>query len=1072
MAVRIEDVKREGVKLDIDLLASSGFESISEADRYRLKTQGICAQRQLGAFMMRVRVPGGKAGAAQLRCVADLAERYGHGSVHVTTRGGLEIHHVKIEDVSKVWEGLAAVGLTTKGTCGDTIRNVVGCAHAGVYAGEVLSIAPFIELLHEHIVSISDQTNISRKMNVAVACSPTCDDHVATSDIGLVATPAPDGEATGFAVWGGGGLGAAPRLAIPLLSFISQEDVLAAFTALVEIGKKHGDRGNRAKAKIKVLVERWGEDRFREVFLGEFEEARRGGLPAVVLAMGEATALRPAPPPRAGGPQEQKESGRYTVPALIPMGELSAGGARALADAAERFGDGIVHLTPDQNAELHDVRAVDLEGVVAAVEAIGLHARGRGGIADVVSCVGLEYCALAIAGSMTLGDEIARAMEARRLDPRYGDFRIHVSGCPHSCAKHQVADIGLAGGSMEIDGVRTEAFALNLGGNAHERRLGTVMPKRIPRARVIPVVEALLRTYEARCQEGERFSQTVARTGTEPFFAAAEAAVSGSGPEVAGGRLVVIGNGMAGVRLVEELLGRDRERFSVTIFGDEPGGSYNRIMLSGVLGGKRSPDQIVTHDVSWYAQHGIALRGAARRIDRARRVVVGADGYAEPYDVLVIATGSRAFVPPIEGTDAAGVHAFRTLEDCRNVRESAGGGKRAVVLGGGLLGLEAAAGLRALGLGVTVVELGPWLMPQQLDREGGEALRARIEALGIEVRGGARAERIVVQDGRACGVALAGGETLGAEVVMLCCGIVPETRLAAEAGLAVGRGLLVDDALRTSDERIFALGECAEHRNVTYGIVEPLWEQAGVLARRLCGEAAAYAGSRIGTRLKVAGVHVVSLGRTLPENGDEVIAAIGADGSYRRAIARDGVLAGAQVVGDPEAAASFSQAFDRNAPLAGSLAALVCGVPAQTAPRIAAVVPEAAENLDAILCVCNEVTRGEVIGAISGGARDVAEIGRVTRAGTGCGTCRGDLAELVIKYDGAHHQPLATPQAQAPAAASSLAQALDADLRRRFERALREPAAAERGAALRRLARELKAAATLLGGDASVILAE
>jgi len=171
-AVRIEDVKAAGIAVDIDALAATGFASISEEDRYRLKTQGVCTQRQVGAFMLRIRVPGGKASAPAVRVVANLAERYGNPVVHVTTRGGFEIHQVKIENVPAVFAGLATVGLTTKGTCGDTIRNVIACPHAGIFAGEVLPLEPFARLLHERIVEISDATNISRKMNVAIACSP------------------------------------------------------------------------------------------------------------------------------------------------------------------------------------------------------------------------------------------------------------------------------------------------------------------------------------------------------------------------------------------------------------------------------------------------------------------------------------------------------------------------------------------------------------------------------------------------------------------------------------------------------------------------------------------------------------------------------------------------------------------------------------------------------------------------------------------------------------------------------------------------------------------------------------
>ncbi len=520
--MRIEDVKAAGIAVDIDRLAANGFASISEEDRYRLKTQGVCAQRHVGVFMIRIRVPGGKATPAQLVRVADLAERFGHPSVHITTRGGLEIHHVAIENVPALRSALAEAGLTTKGTCGDTVRNVIACAHAGTFAGEVLPPEPFVRRLHERIVEISDATNISRKMNVAIACSPACDDHVATSDIGFVATPDARGGQPTFTVWGAGGLGATPRLAIEMRRGVAQGDLLVAFDALVALGAKYGDRSARAKAKIKLLVDAWGAQRVRDVFDEEFAAASRSHEAAwSPLEAREAPGDRtPMQAGVAGRAVPQKQPGFFTIPALVPMGELDVSAARALAAAAETFGDGVVHLTPDQNAELQGVREGDVARALEAIEGARLRTAGRGGIADVVACVGLEYCPLAVTHAMTMGEELAQWFVPRRDDPRYSDFRIHVSGCPHSCAKHQIADIGLSGATAESNGARVEAYALYVGGNARERRLGTLYSKKIPRDEVRHVLEAVLNEYEALAATGERFSQTVARVGPETFFAA------------------------------------------------------------------------------------------------------------------------------------------------------------------------------------------------------------------------------------------------------------------------------------------------------------------------------------------------------------------------------------------------------------------------------------------------------------------------------------------------------------------------------------------------------------------------
>ncbi|HYZ16462.1 MAG TPA: FAD-dependent oxidoreductase, partial [Candidatus Acidoferrum sp.] len=462
--------------------------------------------------------------------------------------------------------------------------------------------------------------------------------------------------------------------------------------------------------------------------------------------------------------------------------------------------------------------------------------------------------------------------------------------------------------------------------------------------------------------------------------------------------LVVIGNGMGGARLVEEIRRRGADALRITVYGDEPGGNYNRIMLSGVLGRHRAPDEIITHPPDWYAENDVTLRSGVRiaRIDRDRNVVVDEAGNEQRYDGLVIATGSRPFVPPIPGRDHARVRVFRTLADCRGLHDAVESVRHAVVLGGGLLGLEAASGLRALGVDVTVLHLMPTLMEQQLDPGAGEALRAKIETLGIAVRTDARACEIrALDETRLAGVALEDGTLIEADLVVICCGIVPNAELARTAGLAVERGIIVDDGLRTSDPAIYAVGECVQHRGVTYGLVEPIWEMCRVLADRLAGTAAStYRGSKISTRLKVAGVNVVAVGTRDARPGDSVAMAIEPDGRYRRAIARDGILVGAQVVGDAPAAAAFAKAYERQAPLAGSVGAFVFSIDTIVDPRAAAKVDGEEQ-----ICVCNDVSRETIEAAIAAGATTIELIGEATAAGTGCGTCHPDLGKLITRGD-------------------------------------------------------------------------
>jgi nitrite reductase (NADH) large subunit len=346
-------------------------------------------------------------------------------------------------------------------------------------------------------------------------------------------------------------------------------------------------------------------------------------------------------------------------------------------------------------------------------------------------------------------------------------------------------------------------------------------------------------------------------------------------------RLVVIGNGMAGARTVEEILARGGgDQFSITMFGDEPYGNYNRIMLSNVLAGVEDEAGIFLNDLSWYADNNITLHAGVRieRIDRFSRTVYATDGTATPYDKLVIATGSSAFVPPIKGIHRSGrgyhqgVFVFRTLDDTRAMIRYAREHERAVVIGGGLLGLEAARGLQNHLGHVTLLHAMGHLMNTQLNERAGRTLQATVEEkLGIEVVVDAMTTEILGKH-QVTGVKLADGRVIACDVVVVAAGIRPNTQVAADSGLVVERGIVVDDHMRAQDEDdIYVVGECAQHRGALYGLVAPLWDQAKVLADHLTGRDphAEYHGSQVATKLKVAGVDVASMGLQNPERDDD-----------------------------------------------------------------------------------------------------------------------------------------------------------------------------------------------------------
>ncbi len=366
-------------------------------------------------------------------------------------------------------------------------------------------------------------------------------------------------------------------------------------------------------------------------------------------------------------------------------------------------------------------------------------------------------------------------------------------------------------------------------------------------------------------------------------------------------KLVVIGNGMAGMRTVEELLKLAPQLYDITVFGAEPHGNYNRIMLSPVLAGEKTLDDIMINTPAWYTRHGITLHAGdpVVKINRQKRWVMAESGMKVEYDRLLLATGSNPFIIPVPGHELPGVISFRDIQDVNTMLDAAGHYRNAVVIGGGLLGLEAANGLRARGMQVTVVHLLDSLMERQLDKAAAELLRQALEARGIGFAMQAQTEAILGKD-RVTGLRFKDGGEIAADLVVMAVGIRPNIDLAREAGLHCERGIVVNDTLQTYDPTIYAVGECVQHRQATYGLVAPLWEQACVCANHLAEMGyGRYLGSQVSTKLKVTGIDLFSAGDFNGSEGDEEI--VFRDlrrGVYKKLVVRDGRIAGAVLYGD------------------------------------------------------------------------------------------------------------------------------------------------------------------------------
>ncbi|MBL8443025.1 MAG: NAD(P)/FAD-dependent oxidoreductase, partial [Zoogloeaceae bacterium] len=373
-------------------------------------------------------------------------------------------------------------------------------------------------------------------------------------------------------------------------------------------------------------------------------------------------------------------------------------------------------------------------------------------------------------------------------------------------------------------------------------------------------------------------------------------------------KLVMVGNGMAGVKTLEELLKHAPDCFDITVFGAEPHGNYNRILLSPVLAGEMTLPDIMLNDLDWYRDNGITLHAGRKvvEINRARRSVRADDGTEAHYDRLLLATGSLPFILPVPGKDLAGVIAYRDIADTEAMIAAAQNHRHAVVIGAGLLGLEAANGLVLRGMEVTVVHLGGWIMERQLDKPAADLLQASLEAKGMKFCLSAQTSELLPAEGdtegsRVGAVRLKDGTLLPADLVVMAAGIRPNTTLAESAKIHCERGIVVSDTLQTvTDPRVYAVGECANHRGIAYGLVAPLFDQAKVCANHLAGFGIGrYQGSVTSTKLKVTGVDVFSAGDFQGGEGfDEILLHDRAGGVYKKLVLKDDKLAGAVMVGD------------------------------------------------------------------------------------------------------------------------------------------------------------------------------
>ncbi|MBL8315193.1 MAG: NAD(P)/FAD-dependent oxidoreductase [Rubrivivax sp.] len=483
-------------------------------------------------------------------------------------------------------------------------------------------------------------------------------------------------------------------------------------------------------------------------------------------------------------------------------------------------------------------------------------------------------------------------------------------------------------------------------------------------------------------------------------------------------KLVMVGNGMAGVRTLEELLKIAPGLYDITVFGAEPHPNYNRILLSPVLAGEQTVDEIVLNPLSWYAEHGITLHlgQAVTRIDRVKRVVHGAHGTEAAYDRLLLATGSMPFILPVPGKDLAGVVAYRDIADTQAMIEAATRYRHAVVIGGGLLGLEAANGLMQRGMQVTVVHIMPWLMERQLDEVAGGLLQQSLEARGIRFEIGAQTSALIPdKDGRVMAVRFKDGREIPADLVVMAAGIRPNTALAEAAGVLCNRGIVVSDTLQTTtDPRIYAVGECAAHRGIAYGLVAPLFEQGKVCATHLAEFGIGrYTGSQTSTKLKVTGIDLFSAGDfTGGEGSEEIVLSDPYAGVYKKLVIRNDKLIGACLFGDTVDGSWYYKLLRSGRTLSDIRDKLMFGESnlGDTGHEGHSKATGMADSDE--VCGCNGVTKGAICKAIKDkGLFTLDEVRKHTKASASCGSCTGLVEQLLMATAGGDYS--AAPKTKA-----------------------------------------------------------
>jgi sulfite reductase beta subunit-like hemoprotein len=523
----VPGIKRAGLPVDLDRLTRDGDSWLSPEERYALKTHGVCAQLQDGVFMVRVRIPGGVVPTQQLRGIARVGHSLAEDWLHISTRQNIELHWVKATDVVRAIGDLGRFGLSTRSSCGHTLRNVMASEDAGVGLDEPFDCLPDARLVTDAIVARSAELNcqLPSRLNIAFGGSPRCREDALVNDLGLVST-VQDGVA-GYELWVGGSLGKAPSLAVLLEPFIPRTDALPAVEALMDVFVEHGAFDEPAKARLKFLVQSVGPDAFRSLWRTAFDAARlrpRSLVPDVVVLDEPARAEILSHAPSGGwsvGVRPQRTPGLASVTVDVPLGDTNASELNLVCDLADLYADGHLTLTRDQNICFRNVAVQDVPRIREALASRGVSLLGEGRTAQIRACTGSTVCALGITDSPGTGDRLA----GNAALSRNSALKVFISGCPNSCAQHQIGDIGLAGSKVRVNGRTVDGYQVFLGADLATQQIGEVVG-RVAEGDLDAAVSAIVGTWEALRHPGETLGCFTRRLGTEAVSAQVAAALA------------------------------------------------------------------------------------------------------------------------------------------------------------------------------------------------------------------------------------------------------------------------------------------------------------------------------------------------------------------------------------------------------------------------------------------------------------------------------------------------------------------------------------------------------------------